>query len=91
MSHYATCRLCKKAEFESHQFPMIKYGVRHSAHADCALAKWGMKFFDRLTPWQLTQFPVLAAVEAGLMGELRKAAAARPYAERYRSPLREAQ
>lgn len=74
-----TCRLCRKASYEDHRYPMVKYGVRHNAHADCALRKWGAAFFGRLTPWQLTQFPVLAASETGLLEALRAAIAARPY------------
>jgi hypothetical protein len=87
MTHISTCRLCKKASFDAHKYPMIKYGVRHSAHADCALGKWGVEFFDRLTPWQLTQFPALAAYDAGLLDKLGEAIAARPNVVKYRSPL----
>ena len=58
-----TCRLCKDFYRE---VPLIKYSVRHYAHADCALKKWGAAFFDRLTPWQCAhQFPYMVAVKFG--------------------------
>lgn len=68
---FNTCRLCKKAGYEPHKYPMIKYSTRHYVHADCALGRWGDSFFGRLTPWQLSQFPALAAFDAGLLENLR--------------------
>lgn len=75
---YNTCRLCKKADYEPHKYPMIRYAVRHNAHADCALRRWGKEFFARLTPWQLKQFPALAAHECGLLPTLVDAIEERP-------------
>ena len=75
---YHTCRLCHKANFEDHKYPMIHYSTRHNVHADCALKRWGAEFFERLTPWQLRQFPALAAIEAGLLDTLREAIARHP-------------
>lgn len=65
-----TCRVCKNEE--ASRGPLIKYSVRHYAHADCALAKWGAGFFDRLTSFQLSQFPFHSAQRAGLLGELER-------------------
>ena len=62
-----TCRLCGNTEYVR---PLIKYGVRHYAHADCALQKWGAAFFDRLKDWQLGQFPALTANKYGLLPAL---------------------
>lgn len=56
-----TCRFCK----EQTDAELVKYGVRHYAHADCAMKEVGAAFFDRLTPWQATQFPYFAARRAG--------------------------
>ena len=61
----STCRFCKKDEDEGN-YPLVKYGVRHYAHADCGLKAQGARFFDNLTDWQCTQFPYLAAKKAGL-------------------------
>jgi hypothetical protein len=82
-----TCRFCQKASYEDHKYPMVKYGVRHYAHADCALKARGAAFFARLTPWQLTTFPALAAFETDLLDALRAAIAERPYKSTYRSCL----
>lgn len=68
-AYTGTCRLCKKGKPGP---APIKYAVRHYAHADCALEKWGAEFFDRLTRWQLEQFPALVAARAGLLNELEK-------------------
>lgn len=59
-----TCRFCKNDESPG-RFHLVKYGVRHYAHADCGLKAKGVAFFDSLTDWQCTQFPVIAASEAG--------------------------
>lgn len=64
-----TCRFCKKDEDEGN-FPLIKYGVRHYAHADCGLKAKGAEFFDNLTDWQCTQFPYIAAKKAGVANVL---------------------
>ena len=61
----STCRFCKQDESPG-GFPLVKYGVRHYAHADCGLAAYdGAGFLDKLTDWQCTQFPYLAAVKHG--------------------------
>jgi hypothetical protein len=72
-----TCRLCGVSNFEPHKYPLIRYGRRHSAHADCGLDRWGAKFFDRLRRDQLESFPALAAIDAGLEAELRQVIAGR--------------
>ena len=67
---YRTRRLCHEAVLAE---GLVKYGVfRHYAHPKCALAAEGVKFFDRLTRWQLRQFPALVAADFGLLDELRK-------------------
>jgi hypothetical protein len=57
-----TCRFCKEQTDDSH---LVKYGVRHYAHAKCGLEAKGVAFLDDLTDWQCTQFPYYAAVKAG--------------------------
>ena len=66
------CRLCTPAPIRSKYGDAIRYGVRHYAHAECALRKWGAEFFDRLSPWQLGEFPYFAAKDFGLTDELTK-------------------
>jgi len=71
MFHGRTCRFCHLTDYPGEspsKFKLIKYGVRHYAHPDCALEKLGAKFFDRLTDWQLQTFPALAA--QGFLAEL---------------------
>lgn len=70
----ATCRLCGKSEYDKDASPygLIHYAVRHYAHADCALEKWGAAFFERLTDWQVEHFPYLAAAKVGLAAELER-------------------
>lgn len=69
-----TCRVCH----EMTSGHLIKYGVRHYAHPACALRRWGAAFFDRLLPWQLENFPALAASEVGLYDELVRQIKLRP-------------
>lgn len=61
-----TCRFCK-----GYGDDLVKYGVRHYAHAKCALEAKGAAFFDYLTDWQCTRFPVIAAKRAGVLTELK--------------------
>lgn len=51
---------------------MIHYAVRHYAHAECGLKKWGAGFFDKLRGWQLRNFPALIADRLDLFEELEK-------------------
>jgi hypothetical protein len=67
----STCRVCKQPERDA---ALIKYGVRHYAHPRCALAKWGARFFLRLTPWQCTRFPYFVAREFGVQDALAERA-----------------
>lgn len=62
------CRVCKQTADTS---DLVKYAVRHYAHAECALKKWGAAFFDRLTPWQCGNFPYLIAAKYGVANELQ--------------------
>ena len=68
----ASCRLCGSGEeAETDKGSLVRYGVRHSAHAACGLAKWGSGFFGRLSLWPLEQFPALFAHRAGLLEALK--------------------
>lgn len=67
-----TCRFCKTSGE-----PLIKYGVRHYAHARCMLTVWGADTWDRLHLWQLENFPFRIAQRAGLGQSLADAIAAR--------------
>jgi len=59
-----TCRFCKEQTTDH----LIKYGVRHYAHARCGLKAQGAAFLDNLTDWQCGQFPYFVAKEFGLEG-----------------------
>ena len=67
------CRFCHE---EPGRFDLIQYGVRHYAHPDCGLRALGTAFFDRLSDWQVEQFPYFAAREAGCDAELERRIAA---------------
>jgi hypothetical protein len=78
----ATCRLCDGGEAEvGRRGGLVKYQVRHHVHAACGLERWGARLFDRLSQWQLRQFPVLYAQRAGLLGALEAAIESRPCAD----------
>jgi hypothetical protein len=70
VSPSGTCRLCGDWHEDTAKGALIRYGVRHNAHADCALKKWGAQFFDRLHAWQIENFPALIAARHGLFDEL---------------------
>lgn len=64
-----TCRFCKG--FTEERYPLVKYGVRHYAHADCGLKNLGEKFLDKLSRFQISKFPYRAAQEFGLLDNLK--------------------
>lgn len=66
----STCRFCGGYEDQGSKYPLIKYSVRHYAHADCGLKAKGVAFFDLLHDWQIEQFPYFAARDLGLSGDL---------------------
>lgn len=61
------CRFCGENDED-----LVKYGVRHYAHAKCGLAREGVKFLDRLPLAELESFPALAAFDVGLFDVLRE-------------------
>lgn len=65
------CRLCH-ADCEQSWDPLIKYGIRHYAHASCGLKRWGAAFFDRLHGWQIEHFPYFTAKKLGFAEELER-------------------
>lgn len=77
-TYFSTCRLCGDHRENGPKGPMIKYGVRHYTHAECALAKWGSAFFDRLHDWQVRNFPAVIAAQFGLFEELKRRIDAMP-------------
>lgn len=60
-----TCRLCHK--FDEH---LVRYGIRHYAHADCGLQKWGAQFFNKLSQYECEQFPAMVASRHKLLPAL---------------------
>lgn len=59
-----TCRVCHETDE-----PLFKYSVRHYAHIDCGLKKWGAEFFDMLPAFQLKNLPYMPIVNAELTKE----------------------
>jgi hypothetical protein len=45
---------------------MMKYGVRHHAHAVCLYQHRGIKALDELHTWQLRHLPIVALMEVGV-------------------------
>lgn len=62
-----TCRICHKSDSG-----LIMYAARHYVHPECGLIRWGAKFFDRLRPFQLKDFPFLLAKRHGAADDLVK-------------------
>jgi hypothetical protein len=58
-----TCRFCGNWYGGG---PMVRYGVRHSAHFDCYLDAG--KSLDDLRPWQVKEFPRHILKQRGLLG-----------------------
>lgn len=68
--NFRVCRFCKGDEGT-----LLKYSVRHYAHAQCGLEARGGAFLDNFTDWQLAcQFPYLVAKRFGVEGILDAAA-----------------
>jgi hypothetical protein len=63
----ATCRLCGNSDE-----PLFKYSTRHYAHARCAFAKWGEKFFDMIPQHMIGNLPAMALMDAGLYKEAER-------------------
>lgn len=62
----SACRVCNS--YTPSQ--MIHYSVRHYAHLECALTKWGAQFFTRLGTWTLSRLPS-SNMKALFVGERR--------------------
>jgi hypothetical protein len=45
---------------------MVKYGVRHHAHAVCLYQHRGIEAIDDLHTWQLRHLPIVAMMGAGV-------------------------
>ncbi len=57
------CRFCKQSAPQSE---MMKYGVRHHAHAVCLYHRQGIEAINALHTWQLRHLPVVAMMGAGV-------------------------
>ncbi len=44
---------------------MVKYGVRHHAHAVCLYQRRGIEAIDALHTWQLRHLPIVAMMGVG--------------------------
>lgn len=60
---------------------MVKYGVRHHAHAVCLYQHRGIGAIDELHTWQLRHLPIVAMVAVGVTLEQVRAWQARIAAE----------
>ena len=60
---WGRCRFCKET---AQQSEMVKYGVRHHAHAVCLYQHRGIGALDALHTWQLRHLPIVAMLGAGV-------------------------
>ena len=70
-----TCRFCHNWD---RQGEMVKYGVRHYAHVNCAIQRWGIGFRNKFSSFQLSQIPrhlLTPEVDAAVQDQLRGGAA----------------
>ena len=70
----STCRVCNS--YTPSQ--MVHYSVRHYAHLECALRKWGAEFFTRLGTWQLSRLAYKPIKDAGLLDAYERELKERP-------------
>lgn len=60
----SACRFCKAHDTAGTR--LVKYAVRHYAHAVCGFKAQGVGFLANLTDWQcFSEVPYRAACEAG--------------------------
>lgn len=58
--YWNNCRLCKDRDTYR---PVFRYALRHYAHAECGLAKWGSEFLRKLSRHELRRIPFQAMDE----------------------------
>jgi hypothetical protein len=75
---WGRCRFCKQSALQSE---MMKYGVRHHAHAVCLYQHRGVEALNELHTWQLRHLPIVALMGAGVTLEQVRAWQARITAE----------
>lgn len=63
----SVCRICKKWDE-----PLFKYAVRHYAHAECGLTKWGVEFLAMIPVHQVGNLPYRALEKTGHLDEARR-------------------
>jgi len=71
---WGQCRFCKETVPQSE---MVKYGVRHHAHAVCLYRHRGIDAINALHTWQLRHLPIVAMMGAGITLEQVRAWQAR--------------
>jgi hypothetical protein len=62
---FRECRFCHETTLDSE---LVKYGIRHYAHATCYLKTHGVKGVDRLPTFQKYRFSELLAQEEAEAG-----------------------
>jgi hypothetical protein len=60
---WGRCRFCRQS---AQQSEMVKYGVRHHAHAVCLYQHRGIEVIDELHTWQLRHLPIVAMMGVGV-------------------------
>lgn len=71
---WGQCRFCKETTLQSN---MVKYGMRHHAHAVCLYQHRDIEAIDALHTWQLRHLPIVALMGVGVTLEQVRAWQAR--------------
>jgi hypothetical protein len=62
---YRTCTVCKKNDrtFKEGHYFMFKWSLRHYAHPECLVKRFGKEAVEKVHDWQLSLFPAVALLE----------------------------
>ncbi len=64
IEYHRTCRICKELVDPKHE---VKYSVRHYAHPECFIRKFGAEIVTMLPMWKLELLPYKPLQDAGIM------------------------
>lgn len=64
--NFNNCRLCGEWECSHLTGPMLKYSVRHYAHARCGCSRWGVEWLDKQPTWIVQDLPWTLVATLGI-------------------------